>query len=541
MNNWKRQHPVTILVYFINALRQLIITMVAVVVIGNTGEGLASGFYFLFFMLILGVSGISAAISWWKFEYSLFPQELRIRQGLIFRKNRFIRKERVQSIDFNAHLVQRLFGLVEVRIETAGGGSEPEFRLVALTREEAVQIKRELREKTSPSVADQEQDVKEQRSELAEEQQITNKDRQSEPELPSWIGDYVEYDDKEIDYDWDDLEEENIEADYEWKLTPGRLAAAAMTASGVGLAATFLTAIVSQVPQFLPAWMFNAALSWFLASSVTFILSILVMILFVAWVFTSIGAMIRYGKFTLKKWGNEIHISRGLLEKRQLTIKANRVTAVRIVQNPIRQLFGYYAVYIESAGGGTKEEDFSTILIPMATYREIQSLLDRTLPEFSYERQYAGLPGKSLRRYMIKLIVPSLIFAGAAVYFLPLGWLAFILPLLGALLGYIQYRAAGLGFQQDHLQLRYRVIDVTELLIPKYRIQAMESNQNPLQRLDDLYTIQVSVLSSIMGKSFQLRHIHISQRETAFRWYSYLSEKSHYQSDENKVEDEGIK
>lgn len=493
----------------------MIITVIAVVVLGSTGDGFGSGFILIFFFVILLFSAISATVSWWKFEYSLFSEELRVRQGLIFRKNRFIRKERVQSIDLNAHLVQRLFGLVEVRIETAGGGSEPEFRLIALTRDEALQIKKELRETGNSA---KEKDVSYGETEIKTDIQSNDNENVM---VPSWVKSYRDKDDEEVDYDWDDMEEEEIEADYQWKLTPARLVIAAMTASGVGLAATFLAAISSQVPQFLPAWMFDAAISWFLASSITFILSIIVLILFIAWVFTTIGAIIRYGKFTLKRWGNEIHMSRGLLEKRQLTIKANRITAVRIVQNPIRQLFGFYAIYIESAGGGTKEEDLSTILVPLCGFREAESILSETLPEFTYERSFEGLPAKSLRRYIIKLMIPALIAAIVATYFLPYGWFAFSLPILGAIWGYVQYKAAGIGYNKDHILLRYRIIDKTEILVPRFRIQAMQSNQNPLQKLDDLFTIQVSVLSSIMGKSFSLRHIHQTQRERAFQWYSY--------------------
>ncbi|AOM82856.1 PH domain-containing protein [Salisediminibacterium beveridgei] len=516
MNNWKRQHPVTILVNFFNALKQMIITLVAVVVIGTSTE-----FIVLFFFLILFFSAVSATISWWKFEYTLFPEELQVKQGLIFRKNRFIRKERVQSIDLNAHLVQRLFGLVEVRIETAGGGSEPEFRLVALKRDEALQIKKELREKGHSIDKYEETGVA---SEKSSDEKVFETGGKEESDdglmVPSWVKNYYDAEEEEIDYDWDDLDEEEIKADFEWKLTSSRLIIAAMTASGVGLAATFVAAISSQAPQFLPVWMFDAAISWFLASSVLFILSIIFMILLIAWVFTTIGAIIRYGKFTLRRWGNEIHMSRGLLEKRQLTIKANRVTAVRIVQNPIRQMFGFYSIYIESAGGGTKEEDLSTILVPLCRKQEAAEILTQTLPEFAYERTFEGLPGKSLRRYIIKLSIPALILAIVAAYYVPYGWLAFALPIFGALLGFVQYKAAGIGYRNDHLLLRYRIIDKTEILVPRFRIQAMQSNQNPLQKLDDLFTIQVSVLSSIMGKSFSLRHIHFTQRERAFYWYT---------------------
>ncbi len=79
-----------------------------------------------------------------------------------------------------------------------------------------------------------------------------------------------------------------------------------------------------------------------------------------------IGTVLKYGGFKLEKFGDELVISRGLLEQRQLTIHTGRVTAVRIVRNLFRQPFGYATVYVESAGGGSKDEQLSTVLLPIA-------------------------------------------------------------------------------------------------------------------------------------------------------------------------------
>ena len=51
----------------------------------------------------------------------------------------------------------------------------------------------------------------------------------------------------------------------------------------------------------------------------------------------------------------DIIITRGLLEKKRMTVPLNRVQSVRIIENPFRQLFGYAAVVIDSAGGGGAE------------------------------------------------------------------------------------------------------------------------------------------------------------------------------------------
>lgn len=56
--------------------------------------------------------------------------------------------ERVQSVDAVQGIVQRVFGVVGVRIEAAGGGGEPEISLPALSRIAAEALREELTRRT---------------------------------------------------------------------------------------------------------------------------------------------------------------------------------------------------------------------------------------------------------------------------------------------------------------------------------------------------------------------------------------------------------
>ncbi|WP_416149768.1 PH domain-containing protein [Salipaludibacillus sp. HK11] len=519
MNEWKRQHPAAIFISFLSNLKQMIVTLIALFIFGQSAQGMSATVYVIIFAVILLFSVGNGFISWWKFHYYLKHDELQIKQGLIFRKNRFIRKDRIQSIDINAKLIQRLFGLVEVRIETAGGGSEPEFRIVALKKEEAAKIKKHLLAK----YPDHQKKAVEQQGPL-EENEITSTRGaiSTTPESAnSEIETEFEQNDDLTEQVEPTIEEEDETPDYKWELGAKRLFIAAITSSGVGIAATFIAAIVSQAPQFLPDWLFDQVIGWFVRSSFMLIGGTLVSILVAAWLFTLIGTVLKYGLFTLTKKKDDIHISRGVLEQRQLTLNATRITAVRIVQSPIRQLFNFVSIYVESAGGGTKEEDLSTILTPICKRSEVEGILKEIIPEFSFTPSYEGLPKESLRRYMIKLIVPTLIVAGAVTYFIPYGWIAFVLPVIAAVLGYVQYRSAGISQQEDFLCIKSRVFAKTEVLLPRRRIQDVETSQNVLQKFDDLYTIHVAVLTSMVGKTFSLRHVSGKQVEAGYLWYSY--------------------
>ena len=88
---------------------------------------------FIILSLIIGI------ISWLRYTYRVEDGELRIESGVFVRKKRYIPFERIQSLDFSEGILQRPFGLVKVRVETAGssGSQDAEAVLTAITKAEA--------------------------------------------------------------------------------------------------------------------------------------------------------------------------------------------------------------------------------------------------------------------------------------------------------------------------------------------------------------------------------------------------------------------
>ncbi|WP_314643821.1 PH domain-containing protein [Rothia mucilaginosa] len=67
---------------------------------------------------------VGGSIDWWFTRYSLDDLAIHRRSGFLFKKNRTIRLESVQSVDISRPLVARLLGLSELRFEVADGSSE---------------------------------------------------------------------------------------------------------------------------------------------------------------------------------------------------------------------------------------------------------------------------------------------------------------------------------------------------------------------------------------------------------------------------------
>jgi putative membrane protein len=75
--------------------------------------------------------------------YGVVGGDLRHEQGILFRRSRRIRLDRLQSVDVVRPLVARLLGLAELRLEVAGG-SGPEAPLAYLSEGDALRLRAEL-------------------------------------------------------------------------------------------------------------------------------------------------------------------------------------------------------------------------------------------------------------------------------------------------------------------------------------------------------------------------------------------------------------
>ncbi len=89
-------------------------------------------------------------LSWWFTWFRLGPVTLRIESGILFRRSRRIRLDRVQAVEVQQPFLARLFGMAELQIETAGG--ETEASLAFLTHAHALDLRGELLERAGGRV-----------------------------------------------------------------------------------------------------------------------------------------------------------------------------------------------------------------------------------------------------------------------------------------------------------------------------------------------------------------------------------------------------
>jgi putative membrane protein len=481
MSESKRMHPISIILQMLKLIKDAIIPLV----VGFIAffQNLSEMFWWSPFALIgavLLVSGLTAFLHWYRFTYRIEADELRLESGVFVRKKRYISKHRIQSVNTSANILHRLFGIVKLEVQTAGGGKKAEGEIGALSKDDAVAI-----------------------------QQFVKRKEQEGTETAESNEDFLS--DKQAGY----------------QLSFRRLLAAAATSGGTGVFFGFLFAISQQLDNIADFDIYSIVFDWLLEQSL--VLSILFAIgsLALTWMIAMVGTVFKYCFFQITKQGEELFIRRGLLEKREITIPLHRIQALKIEENIFRQPFGLLAVSAEIAGGGAESDkhSFSTILFPLLKRSELHRFLEEIIPGYVMGTAFRKPPKRARLRYAFIPILISVLITGVLVYFFNwYGLFAILLILLTIWFCVLDYKDAGVSWTADMLSMRYRELSRVTVHVPRKKVQAFRESQHYFQSKKQLETVKISVASGgAAGSSFKVRHLAEQDAQAAADWYSFRS------------------
>lgn len=455
----RRLHPAGMLLAALGTIRRWIglAAFPGIAALVNGQFGMTTLLLILLAVIILAaLSAVWGVLSWRATTYRVENGTLHLKSGVLQKSERSLPLEHVQSVNTVQGIVQRLFGVVELKVEAAGGGGQPEISLPALSRDDARALRQEL---TSA------------RRETAEGARETS---------PTVLR----------------------------RLSNSELVVAGLTSGQIGVAASVVAGLSQTVDDIIPG-NFAERLARDLLPGTTVVavlLAVLAIALF-AWVLAILGTVLAHAGFTLSRStdGKYLHIKRGLLSRYETTVPLARIQAIKVVEGTLRQPFGLAALRVESAGFG-EEEGVSTILFPLLPRREVEDFLRSTAPLFAAPLDpLTGLPSRARRRYAFRAALPFLVLTAApAVLLFPWGLLALLAVVPGALYGLLRYRAAGWGMNEDRLILRFRRLARTTIVAPRGRLQERGFSVSPFQRRLGLATFGFKVASGRGGAGFRL-------------------------------------
>ena len=457
-----RPHPAAMVINALKSIRRLVSASALPGIIVLFSQGLSPltiALVLLGAMVLVVLAAIWGFLSWRATTYGVVGGAFRLRQGVFQKSERTIPLEHVQSVDTVQGVVQRIFGVYEVRVETAGGGaSEPDAALPALGRGATEALRREI--------------------EGSRREPVGVEEGETGPRVLR-------------------------------RLSTRDLLVAGATSGQIGVALSLL-AVGSQVFDEFFSEAFFRDLVERLAPNVFVVALVLVpAVALVAWLLAIAGTVLAHFGFTLSRDGDFLYIKRGLLERREATIPLGRIQAVRVSEGALRQPFGLASLRVESAGYGA-DAGISTVMFPLLPRGEVQALLREAAPEFAVAPPLNPLPRRALRRYVFRACVPALFLAaaGALVPLLAfdsaLGLLSVLLIPPFALYGWLRFRDAGWALAGDRLVVRSRGLARTTAIAPRRRLQSRSVLQSPFQRRLRLATFGTEVASGTGGSALEV-------------------------------------
>jgi putative membrane protein len=441
----RRLHPAEIVLAMLDNLREVVLAAVIGLLVGG-GSGQMSPLL----ALVVGVGGVAVAVAagyvrWINTTYRVAGDALHFRSGVLSPDETTIPIARIQAIDATQGPIQRLFGVHELHVQTAGGGSGGEIVLRAVSDRAA----RDLRDAAG----------------LPEPAQV---------DLP------------------------------EWRLGAGGLLVTALTAPQIGVILPVVGGLAAagddllfgrpgeRLVDRLPTEPGGIALVVAGLAAAAFLLSF-------------IGAIVAFGGFVLVRDGDRLRIRRGILQRRAASIPLRRVHAVDVVEGVLRRPFGLASMRMETAGYRA-EPAAARVLVPLLRTGDAETLLRELVPDLAVEPGPLQRPPRRSRRRYLQLPMLAGAACGTAVTALsPPTWPVIpALALLGGADGLLRWRAAGWRLDGARIVIRQRLLARRTLVARADRLQEHGLSVSPLQRRGRLASLQVAVGS---GRRGRVRHL----------------------------------
>ena len=367
-----RLHPWSWLFVLVQQLKQFIVPLVALLVFG--GSGGPGGFWAGIGPLIaVGVLVVISVLQYFTYRYRIGGDGLSIREGWLHRSLREIPYSRIHNVVLHQSVLHRLFGVAEIRLESAGG-QKPEAQMRVLRLDQALALESLIKHRGQAQDADAPAVQADDLLSLPTTEVIRLG-------LVSNRGMIV------------------MAAAFgaAWQVFPDRLL--------TDYFERFARQLFGYASHLNYGWITTAAAAaalLFLAALALRLLSVLL-------------ALVQYHGFRLSEEQRRLTVERGLLSKLRTSVARRRIQAWTLHEGFLHRLLKRRSLRIDTAVAeqqGKNDQRALKELAPIATPETCDALIQRLLPQAHWPRpDWTALPATAWWR----LFLPTLVFIGILV------------------------------------------------------------------------------------------------------------------------------
>ena len=441
----RKLHPWSWLFVLGQQIKQFIVPLVALVIFGGRGD---RGEFWMSIgpVIAVGVLMAVSVLQYFTYRYRIGKDGLSIRDGVLAKNLREIPYSRIHNVVLHQSVLHRLFGVAEVRLESAGG-QKPEAQMRVLRLDEALALESLVKHRG--------QVVETETATLAPDSLLALSTAEViRLGVVSNRGMIV------------------IAAAFgaAWQIFPDRI----------------ITDFLKQSGRQLSGYASHLHFGWVATTAAAVALVLFALLLMRG--LSVLLALVQYHGFRLSEEERRLTVQRGLLSKLRTSVARRRIQAWTLEEGFLQRLLKRRNLRIDTAVAeqqGQGEQRALKELAPIATPEACDALIQHLLPQALWPReQWTALPGRT----WLRLFLPSAIFFVllAVVLFawsentwalLPLLWLPW-----GAFAAHQHARRAGYAVDEKIIAIRggwwsrwWRFAELDKL-------QALRLSRSPLDR-----------------------------------------------------------
>lgn len=337
-----RQSKKIIIFYLFKSIKSLILYFLFAA-IGSNSMGQYGWYMTAFIVLIAVTSLVSPVLRYIYFTFHIEEDELIIQKGLLQKERKSIPLDRIQSININQSVVQRILGIVSLEVETAGSKAK-ELEIPGLDRFFASQFKDLFQERK--------EEIKEEVS------TITGKaDDSSASEHQESVFDNETVVDTAPETKIQHTSKKDTTETLILKLGILDILKVGITQNhlrsgglAIGVAFGSWYKVKDIVEEYFSEWL--EQFSWenvISGTSLSIALIAVLVFMFFSVIISVVLAFNKFWDFSIVKKGTDLEVQMGLLNKKEIKIPLSKVQILEFHSNPLRKLLGFETAQIYQA------------------------------------------------------------------------------------------------------------------------------------------------------------------------------------------------
>lgn len=527
-------------------------------------------------VLLIVLFGIVVGVRAWSYRhlyYEVGPSEFSVCSGIFNKKRVHVPYQRIQSVDQRATLVQRIFGVCSVSIDTAGGSNNKAIVIPYVTKNQAENLRRELFARKQWAVQGGEVGVAGVTG-TADPIGAATATTQTGATAPGNILDVGDEAWREVGGVFAGDAVFTGTVSYEYGLSNKELLLSAISGNA-GFVAVLVVVVAgllqlaSSVFELFPGSGDGAVeIATSIAARqgtevlVAWAVGGIIVVALVGWALSVLSTCLSYGGFHARRRDDRIEVEHGLLQHQFQGVSVERVQSVEVKQTLIRRLLGYCSITLgkvdaaQDSDDGTKAKggvQRGVVIHPFVKKDRVPEMLHGLLPEFAdLPTEKTPVAPVALRRGLIRRclwqgsgfwLAVCTVALQALFHWLVgvdadmtsgddallLGWvdmIAIALYVVAAALFVLDAINAVLWFRESSFGVNERFMTVTNggftiaaVTFPRNKIQFGYTKTNPFQRMAHTASIHARTAAGVGGTTVRL----IDAREPdATTWLTWV-------------------